>query len=131
MNLRDIFSRLFGRSVDGDGGDLPEGWTDDMRVEIPHGRTVDELVDHVIRNGLAGTPDEVTEQDLIAVFHLSPDDAALARDRAFGGIVRAATRNPQNCPDKEKDPIAWTSFQRATAAPSIVAGIYPQWAGEQ
>lgn len=110
---------------------LPEGWTDDMNVPLPPGRTVDEVVEHVIRNALAGVGDEETERQLAEAFALSSEDAALARDRTFGGIVRAATRNAQNCPDRAKDPMAWTSFQRATADPSIVARIYPQWASPQ
>lgn len=61
-----------------------------------------------------------------AEFGLSPDDAELARDRAFGGLDRAATGNPENCPDPVKDPLAWESFHRGIQDPSLVARIYPQ-----
>lgn len=108
---------------------FPEGWTDDMNVPLQPGRTVDEVVEHVIRNALAGVGDAETERQLAESFSLSREDAALARDRTFGGIVRAATGNARNCPDRAKDRIAWTSFQRAIADPSIIKRIYPQWAG--
>src|SRR5688500_9172010 len=60
---------------------LPPGWTDDMRVELPPGRTVEELVGFVIDNALRAVPDEQTERELVEKFALSPDAAALARDR--------------------------------------------------
>ena len=110
---------------------IPEGWTDDMNIPLPPGRTVEKVVDYVIQAALRGTPNETTEHLLAAEFLLSPEDAALARDRTCGGIVRAATRNPENCPRREKDPMAWESFQRATRDPSIVARIYPQYAAKQ
>jgi hypothetical protein len=47
---------------------------------------------------------------LIDEFGLSADDATLAWDRTFGGLVRASTRNRANCPPQDKDPIAWESF---------------------
>ena len=104
---------------------IPEGWTDDMNVPLPPGCTVDEVVEHVIQNMLAGVDYAETERQLADLFELSAEDAALARDRTEGGIVRAATRNMQNCPDRAKDPMAWTSFQRAMADPSIVVRICP------
>jgi hypothetical protein len=107
---------------------IPDGWTDDMNIPLPAGRTVEQVVEFVIQAALRGTPDDTTEQLLTAEFLLSPDDAALARDRTCGGIVRAATRNQENCPRREKDPMAWESFQRAMRDPSIVARIYPQYA---
>jgi hypothetical protein len=60
-----------------------------------------------------------------------PADAALARDRAYGGIVRAATGNSRNCPQRDKHPIAWESFQRARRDPSIIGRIYPQFERER
>ena len=107
---------------------IPPGWTDDMNVLLPPGKTVREIVEFVIQAALRGTPDDTTEQLLVAEFQLSPDDAGLIRDRTFGGIVRAATQNTANCPDPDKDPMAWQSFQLATSDPSIVARIYPQFA---
>ncbi len=111
--------------------ELREGWTDDMIIPLPPGRTAEEVVEFVLQAALRGTPDNETEGLLVAEFLLSPDDAALARDRSFGGLVRAATRNPENCPNRDKDPIAWESFQRGTRDPSLVARIYPQFASEE
>jgi len=122
--------RLFQPSNPSSGA-LPEGWTDDLSIALPAGRSAEDVVDHVIRAARTGTPDDATERSLIDVFGLSPEDAALARDRTFAGLVRAATRNEANSPNREKDPIAWASFQRASRDPSIIATIYPQWAGQR
>ena len=107
---------------------MPDGWTDDMNIPLPPSRTVEDVVQFVIQAPLGGTADADIERLLSAEFLLSPDDAALARDRIFGGIVRAATRRIENCPRRETDPMAWESFQRATRDPSIVAMIYPEYA---
>lgn len=108
--------------------ELPEGWTDDMTIPLPPGRTTAEVVEFVLQLALRGTPDRETERLLAAEFLLSADDAALARDRSFGGLVRAATGNPANCPAKDKDPVAWESFQRGSRDPTLVARIYPKFA---
>lgn len=107
---------------------LPPGWTDVLTVPLPPNVSVDGLVDFIVQAALKGTPDIVTEQMLVTQFGLSAGDAALVRDRTFGGIVRAATRNPLNCPSADKDPFAWTSFQRATKQPELIGAIYPQFA---
>jgi hypothetical protein len=110
---------------------IPEGWTDDMTVPLPLGRTVNDLVEFVIQSALSGTPDVQTEQALVTTFEISPEDAALVRDRVFGGIVRAATGNTANRPDPAKEPFACGSYDRATQEPSIIAAIYPQFARSQ
>ena len=106
---------------------LPDGWvlTDDMMVPLPPGRTVAEVVEVVVQGGLAGSSAEEIEGRLAAEFGLSADDAAVARDRAFGGLVRAGTRITANCPSPVKDPVAWESYQRGTRDPSLVSRIYP------
>ena len=109
---------------------IPEGWTDDMTVPLPPGRTAAEVVELVLQAALRGTPDHETEKLLAAEFLLSAEDAALSRERSFGGLVRAATRNPDNCPVQDKDPLAWESFQRGSRDPSLVARIYPQFSSE-
>jgi hypothetical protein len=48
-------------------------------------------------------------------FGLSIEDAELAIDRVYDGVVRAMTGDRANCPDRTKDPIAWRSFQRSIA----------------
>ena len=107
--------------------EIPEGWTDDMTVPLPPNSTVEGIADFVIQQALQGTPDDENENELISAFGFTPDDAALIRDRVFGGIVRAATGNEANQPDSEKDPFAYTSFGLASQNPSIIAGIYPQF----
>jgi hypothetical protein len=111
--------------------EIPEGWTDDMTIPLSPGRTAAEVVEFVLQAALRDLPDDELERLLAAEFLLSPDDAALARDRSFGGLVRAATRNPENCPARDKDPLAWESFQRGTRDPSLIARIYPQFASEE
>ena len=110
---------------------IPEGWTEDMTVPLPPGRTVSDFVEFVIQSALSGTPDVQTEQTLVTTFGISPEDAALVRDRVFGGIVRAATGNAANRPDPTKDPFACGSYDRAIREHSIIASIYPQFARRQ
>jgi hypothetical protein len=107
---------------------IPEGWTDDLNIPLPLGRTVQDVVDFVIESVLRSKPDATIEKLLSAEFLLTPDDAALARDRTCAGIVRAATGDPANCPRREKDPMAWESFQRATQDQSIIVRMYPEYA---
>jgi hypothetical protein len=105
---------------------LPDGsvLTDDMTIALPPGRAMAELVDMVIRGGLADASSEEIEGQLSAEFGLSADDAALARDRAFGGLFRAGTGNPANRPSENKDPVAWESYQRGLREPLIVSRIF-------
>lgn len=104
---------------------MPE-WTDDLTVPLPPGRTVAEVVDLAAEAVVRGVPGDEVIRLLATEFRLSPDDAEFAYDRFCGGLVRAATKNPQNCPPFDKDPVAWESFHRGVADPSLVAGIYPE-----
>ena len=107
---------------------LPDGWTDDLSIVLQEGQTLEELVEHVIQATLQRESVSSIEHGLMTRFKLSEDDADLARDRTLGGIVQAATKNPENCPSQEKDPVAWTSFHRAIREPSIIGAIYPKYA---
>ena len=107
------------------------GWTDDLSVKLPPGRTVAELVDVILRSALGGVPYEEIDSLLRTEFELSADDAELAWDRCFGGLVRAGTRNTLNCPPPDKDPVAWESFQRGWRDASLLASIYPDMAPKQ
>src|SRR3990172_248154 len=107
---------------------VPEGFTDDMTVPLPPGSTIQELVEFVVQRALKGVPDIQTERDLVQSFNMSQENAWLLRDRVFGGIVRAASKNPYNKPDRSKDPIALASFELASREPSMIASIYPQLA---
>jgi len=107
---------------------IPSGWTDDMNIALPPPHTLGAVAELVISHGRAQAPTAATQRALIETFGLAADDAALAWDRVHGGIVRAATGNVANRPDKSKDPLAWASFQLATADPTIIASLYPQHA---
>ncbi len=105
-------------------------WTEDLTIPLPPGRSVAELV-VVLQSALGGMPDEDVELLLAAEFGLSTEDVELARDRVLGGLVRAATGNPSNCPPQDEDPMAWESFRRGTQDPSLVARIFPQFGPKQ
>src|SRR5215469_15774655 len=108
------------------GGQLV--WTDDMSIRLPPGRVVAEVVDFVLQATLRGVTDDEIELALAREFALNAGDAHIARDRTFGGLVRAASRNPLNRPAPDKDPIAFESFQRVEADRSLIARIYPEYA---
>lgn len=97
-----------------------------MTICLPPGRKVEEFVEFVVQQALAGQADADTEREMVRVFELSPEEAALVRDRVLGGIVRAATGNLANRPEATKDPFACASFLRATREPGIISAIYPQ-----
>ena len=105
--------------------------TDDLTIPLPPGRKVDDFVEFVIQATLSGTPDVEIEQSLVTTFSISPEDAALVRDRVCGGIARTAIGDPGMRPDAAKDPFACRSFDRATLEPSITAAIYPQFVNRQ
>ena len=90
---------------------IPEGWTDDMSVDIKTGKTNKELSDSLIK----ALDQRFSFEKMISIcineFGLSEGDADLAIDRVQGGIIRAITCNEANRPDKDKDPLAWYSFQ--------------------
>jgi hypothetical protein len=87
---------------------------------------LEALVDFVIDQQVAKVSAELTVQELAMRFVIE-DDAEFALDRVLGGIVRAATGNPANCPNRTKDPVAWVSYQRAVREPEIVRAIRPEY----
>lgn len=109
---------------------LPAGWTDDMNIQVGPGQTLDQLVDFVLHATMRRDDSSTIIASLIKDFGLSEEDAALALDRACGGVVRAATGNPQNCPNQQKDPIAWLSYQRCLREPSIIPAVWPQYSAK-
>ena len=92
--------------------ELPEGWTDDMRVQMRTDRKEIDLVAIVMKALINREDLKHLIQTMHDEFGLSEEDTALALDRIQGGIVRAITGNPKNKPDKKKDPLAWYSFQK-------------------
>lgn len=107
---------------------LPEGWTDDMNIALAPGRSLEELVDWVLECNVRRDKPTVIVQQLIEKFGLTQADAELALDRACGGVVRAATGRADNCPPKDKDPVAWLSYQKCLKRPDLIAAIYPKFA---
>jgi len=107
---------------------LPDGWTDDMNIAVGDGHSLEELVDYVLQSTVHGQTKAAMVEHLSEAFRLSPVDAELALDRAYGGVVRAATGQAANRPNKDKDPVAWISFQRCSKQPELIAAIYPQFA---
>jgi hypothetical protein len=107
--------------------ELPEGWTDDLTINVCLPRTLEELVEFVLQAEASRAPSDSTVAELVTRFGLSDEDAGLAWDRTLGGLVRAATGNPANCPVREKDPVAWISYQRCLREPALIAAIRPQY----
>ena len=91
--------------------ELPEGWTDDMSVDIPANKSIDELVQMIMKALLNFNDLDSLIKTICNDYNLSQEDADLALERIQGGIIRALTGNPVNKPDKIKDPMAWLAFQ--------------------
>ena len=72
-----------------------------------------DLVSYTLALGERGISGPELETEIAREFSLSAEDSAVAVDRAFGGITRAATRNEANRLDPVKDPIAFESYRRA------------------
>ena len=109
----------------------PAESTNDLTVPLPPGQTISNLVELIIQAVTRSRSGDDVIGLLVAEFKLSLDDAEFAYDRFCGGLVRAATRNPQNCPDVDHDPIAWDSFHRVIADLSLVARVYPEFAPKE
>ena len=56
---------------------LPSGWTDDMNIVIPEGRSLDEVVTLVISMGRQGANHEIVEKALVETVGLSQEDVEL------------------------------------------------------
>ena len=107
---------------------IPGGWTDDMTLVVPEGRTLDELVESVFRAAVSGENRPVIVHRIVTDFGITQADAELALDRVCGGAVRAATGQKVNRPRRDKDPVAWISYQRCLKHPELIASLYPQFA---
>ncbi|WP_143183653.1 MULTISPECIES: hypothetical protein [Rubritalea] len=89
---------------------IPEGWTDDMNIELPHGHTQSQVAEFIMSQLDQRIGYDTAIQQLISEFGIDDEDAYLAYDRTQGGIIRALTCQPANKPNKRKDPIAHHSF---------------------
>ncbi|WP_332644119.1 hypothetical protein [Aeromicrobium sp.] len=92
-------------------------WTDDLTVSLPSNRDVAEVVTFTLELSERGIAGLELQQAVAAEFSLSSDDSAVAVDRVFGGITRAATGNVANRPDPTRDPIAFESYLRSVERP--------------
>ncbi|MCU7728932.1 hypothetical protein ODJ79_34910 [Actinoplanes sp. KI2] len=92
-------------------------WTDEMTVRLARGTSAPALVRYL----RSAVEEETSRRDVLAVlterFALPFDDARLAMDRVAGGVVRAASGNPANEPDPDKDPLAWISYRLELGLP--------------
>jgi hypothetical protein len=105
---------------------VPVGWTADLSIALPPALTVEHVVDVILRAERDKLPRRATLAELVAL-GLSEDDAHLAVDRALGGIVRAAARHPSNAPARDKDPVAWASYERCMREPNLPESARPRF----
>lgn len=106
---------------------IPEGWTDDLNINLAQGRTVEELVEYIIDAAIRHDATTDVTNRLMSHFGLSQPDAELAVDRTMGGVVRAATGRADNCPNNEKDPVAWASYHKCLKRPELILRLYPNF----
>ncbi len=92
-------------------------FSDDLSLVLARGESVVSLVEYVAAAQSAGTAWPEVLGVLTERFALSFDDARLAVDCVPGGVVRAASGNAANEPDRVRDPVAWVSYQRARGLP--------------
>ena len=83
------------------------------------GQSLDELVDFI----LDCTQNNCRLDALCAYtsmqFGISVEYAALAWDRVQEGIERARTGDPNASPNRDTDPVAWITFQRAITSKAV------------
>ncbi|HEX8673557.1 MAG TPA: hypothetical protein VF710_16795 [Longimicrobium sp.] len=98
-----------------------------MSISLAPHHSIEDVVDFILRAEVRHLDTESIIHALTMRFGLSGEDAGLAWDRTLGGLTRAATGNPANCPAREKDPVAWASYQRCSDDPALIAAIRPQY----
>jgi hypothetical protein len=104
---------------------LPDGWTDDMSINLPPGRTNQQIVQHILSVMMSDEGSEKLLDTLVNEFQLSQEDAELAIDRTLGGVVRASTGNPLNRPHWAKDPLAAISYEMSMKDRQIIKKLRP------
>lgn len=123
--------RIFARDARRPSALLPAELTDVIGPPLRGSLAPADLVDFMIAAALGGTRKDEIERGLMERFGISPADAALVRDRTFGGIFRAGTRSHENRPDRAKDAIAWASYERANRDKSIIKRLFPEFNGRR
>jgi hypothetical protein len=105
--------------ADGGWGGHPSSveWTDDLTVRLARGTSALDLVSYLRAADEAGARRREVLSVLTERYALPFDDARLAIDRVRAGVVRATSGNPENQPDKGKDPLAWISYRLESGLP--------------
>lgn len=104
---------------------IPEGWTDDLSIQIPTNTSIEKLTKFVIEEAFKGQNSETIANELISKYEIPTEDAYLILDRVFGGITRAATNNSLNRPNPNKDPFANSSYEMAINDKEIISFFFP------
>lgn len=105
----------------------PDGWTEEMSIELPAGVSLDSVVSAILERERDGVPYDAILSEL-ASLGIPERDAQLAHDRVLGGLVRAATLNRANEPSRSLDPLAWSSYHRCVKDPTFIHAIRPDLA---
>ncbi|WP_344134486.1 DUF2199 domain-containing protein [Luedemannella flava] len=95
----------------------PSGY---LTLALPSGQTNTDLVDALARAVCRGASGDDIPAELTDGFGQS-DDGEFVFDRFNAGLIRAATGSEGSRPRREKDPIAWESFERGMANSSLLA----------
>jgi hypothetical protein len=106
-----------------DGMLIFDDWNTEMAIRLSPDRTEDEVVDFVLLRGGSGVFGEDLLIELQNEFQITSKDAALARDRTYGGVECASAGNPAHRPERSLDPFGWISFGRALDDPSIISDL--------
>jgi hypothetical protein len=108
-----------------------EEWVDDtvfrFTVSLPRGASYREFAACILDAARTHPDLHTLQKRLASLYFISEREALTAIDRALGGVVRAATMNPQSCPDASIDPVAAAAFEVSTADPTIIDSIFPGW----
>ena len=94
-------------------------------IPLPTGITCEMVVSFILSAARSSPNHQAIVSHLIERFGLQSRSALIAIDRTLGGVVRASARRPEVCPDSVCDPLAWHSFQKASADRAIIDDIYP------
>lgn len=98
------------------------------KFTLPHNVTEQQIVEQIIESALNNVSDIESEKNLVCKFGLQPEQATLAKNSVFKGLVSATIQsNIVNRPKREEDSLAWLSFQKAIAEPSIMIKVYGEF----
>lgn len=108
-----------------------EEWVDPtvfrFTTVLPAGASYQDLADCILRAARTRPDLDRLQKRIASQYALSQAHALTSIDRALGGVVRAAALNPLASPDAAIDPVAAAAYALATADPTIIDSIYPDW----